>query len=47
MREIYASLGICPEVYEYGETVLAGLKDRFAAIDGTAEYNQAKVLLAM
>ena len=47
MRELYARLGIGREVYEYGERVLAGLKDRFEAIDATAEYNQAKVLAAM
>ena len=47
MQEIYASLGVSRAVYEYGERVLAGLKDRLAAIDETAEYNQAKVLLAM
>ncbi len=47
MRDIYESLGICREVYEYGEQVLAGLRDRFDAIDATAEYNQAKVLAAM
>ncbi len=47
MQEIYESLGISREVYEYGEAVLAGLKDRFDAIDATAEYNQAKVLAAM
>ena len=47
MDEIYASLGLGPEVYSFGEKVLAGLKDRFAAIDTVAEYNQAKVLRAM
>ena len=47
MKQMYASLGIGPEVYGYGEAVLAGLRERFAAIDDTAEYNQAKVLAAM
>ena len=47
MDEIYASLGLSREVYGYGQSVLADLKERFAAIDETAEYNQAKVLLAM
>ncbi len=47
MQEIYVSLGVSREVYEYGERVLAGLRDRFDAIDATAEYNQAKVLAAM
>ena len=44
---IYRSLGISDEVYAYGETVLAGLKDRWEAIDAMAERNQAKVLKAM
>ena len=47
MTEIYRSLGISPEVYAYGESVLAGLRDRFDAIDVAAEYNQGKVLAAM
>ncbi len=47
MLSIYRALGISPEIYEYGEAVLAELRDRFAAIDETAEYNQAKVLAAM
>ena len=44
---IYRSLGVCDEVYDYGERVLVGLKDRFEAIDAMAERNQAKVLKAM
>ena len=47
MTDIYRSLGISPEVYAYGESVLAGLRDRFDAIDAAAEYNQGKVLAAM
>ena len=47
LQEIYAKLDICPATYEYGERVLDGLRERFAAIDRTAEYNQAKVLEAM
>ena len=47
MQQIYEALGVGPEVYAFGETVLTGLKERFAAIDETAEYNQAKVLAAM
>ena len=47
MDEIYVSLGLGPEVYAFGEKVLAGLTDRFAAIDAVAEYDQAKVLRAM
>lgn len=45
--EIYEQLGLCRAVYERGEKILAGLTERFRAIDETAEYNQAKVLLAM
>ena len=47
LEQMYESLGVSREVYEYGEKVLDGLKDRFAAIDRMAEYNQAKVLHAM
>ena len=47
MQDMYQSLGVSPAVYRYGEEVLAGLKDRFAAVDAVAEYNQAKVLAAM
>lgn len=47
MKSMYQQLGVSPAVYEYGEAVLAGLKDRFARIDRTAEYNQGKVLAAM
>ena len=37
---IYRSLGVSDEVYEYGEDVLAALKNRFEAIDAMAERNQ-------
>ena len=47
MTEMYEALGVSREVYDFGQAVLDGLKDRFAAIDATAEYNQAKVLKAM
>ena len=46
LTEIYESMGISPAVYQYGEEVIARLKDRFEAIDQVAEYNQAKVLAA-
>ena len=45
--EMYRSLGISEQVYRYGETILASLRERFDAIDAVAEYNQNKVLLAM
>ena len=44
---IYESLGLSRAVFDRGEAVLAGLADRFRAIDRTAEYNQAKVLSSM
>ena len=47
MKQLYESLGISQEVYEYGEGILEALKERFAAIDETAEYNQLKVIAAM
>ncbi len=47
MQSMYQSLGVSPAVYQYGEEILAGLKDRFAAIDAVAEHNQLKVIAAM
>ena len=47
MQHMYGTLGVSPEVYAYGETVLTALRERFAAIDEVAEYNQAKVIAAM
>ena len=46
LLNLYAEMGISPAVYAYGEETLNRIKDRFAAIDQTAEYNQAKVLNA-
>ena len=47
LTSIYESLGISPGVCRFGEAVLSGLRERFAAIDDAAEFNQAKVLAAM
>ncbi len=47
LLELYQTMGISPGVYAYGEKAMEKLKDRFAAIDQVAEYNQAKVLRAM
>ena len=47
LNAMYAQLGVSPAVYEFGEKVLSGLKQRFEGIDQVAEYNQAKVLHAM
>ncbi|WP_026508691.1 methionine gamma-lyase family protein [Butyrivibrio sp. MC2013] len=44
---IYESLGISKEVYEFGEKILEGLRERFDHIDEIAEYNQLKVIGAM
>ena len=47
LTQMYQAMGISPAVYDYGEKTLEKIKDRFAAIDQVAEYNQAKVLAAM
>ena len=46
-REMYEQLGISKEVYEIGDRICAGLKERFEKIDEIAEYNQLKVIGAM
>ena len=46
LADLYRDSGISSGVYEFGEAVLTGLKDRFEEIDRTAEYNQVKVLNA-
>ena len=45
--KIYEELGISKEVFEFGQKILEGLKERFEKIDETAEFNQLKVLKAM
>ena len=47
MLDMYAKLGIGPEVCRYGQAVLEGLEPRFRHLEEVAEYNQAKVLAAM
>lgn len=47
LHEQYRLLGISDAVCDRGEAAIAALKERFDAIDRMAEYNQAKVLLAM
>ena len=47
MKHMYEALGISSQVYEHGETILSGLRQRFDAIDQVAEFNQAKVLHAL
>ena len=46
-EKIYKELGICKEVYDFGEKIIETLKERFAQIDANAEYNQLKVVAAM
>ena len=47
LLNLYQSMGISRGVYQYGESKLNGLKERFAQIDAIAELNQAKVISAM
>ncbi len=47
INEMYQNIGICKEVYEYGEEILKNLEERFKKIDEIAEYNQLKVLNAL
>ncbi len=47
LSEQYTKFGISKAVLGFGEEILASLKERFAAIDETAEYNQLKVIRAM
>ena len=46
-KEAFLSMGISKEVYDFGNSVLGELKDRFEQIDQVAEINQLKVLGAM
>ena len=46
-ESIYKELGICKEVYQFGEKIIEDLKERFEEIDANAEYNQLKVVAAM
>lgn len=47
INDIYQNLGIRPSVLEFGSAIERNLKERFTAIDKTAEYNQLKVIGAM
>ena len=47
MDRMYRDFGISPEVAAYGRKIEALLKERFDALDQTAEYNQWKVINAM
>ena len=47
IKAYYQSLGIDEDIYAFGLTVEETLKERFAQIDQTAEFNQLKVISAM
>jgi cystathionine beta-lyase family protein involved in aluminum resistance len=47
MTDLYAGFGISPKLMKLADEILDGLKDRFEAIDQTAEENQLKVIRAM
>ena len=47
LQGIYRALGVSPAVYDFGQQVLDGLRERFDRVDAVAEYNQAKVIAAM
>ena len=46
-QAMYHSMGISPQVFAFGEKILAGLRQRFEEVDRIAEFNQAKVIDAM
>ena len=46
-NQMYEKLGISKEVAAFSEKILERLKPRFEEIDKIAEYNQAKVTIAM
>lgn len=47
LESMYQDLGISSRVLEFGSEIEESLKERFAALDETAEYNQMKVIKAM
>ncbi len=47
LRSAYMDLGISGDVYDYCAWIEESLKDHFAAIDETAQFNQMKVIGAM
>ena len=47
IKNMYAALGIQPDVLAFGEDILKNPESRFQEIDTVAEYNQLKVLKAM
>ncbi len=47
MTTMYGQLGISEDVLKFAKEIEESLKDRFAEIDETAEFNQMKVIKAM
>ena len=47
LQQLYSSMGISKEVYDFGMKIEKNLKERFDAIKETTTYNQLKVLKAM
>lgn len=47
VEDMYCTMGISKEVYDYGEAVWNSLSDRWTEIDALSEYNQLKVIGAM
>ncbi len=47
LQNLYKEIGISDIVYEFGDSILDGLKGRFQEIDDIAEYCQMKVIQAM
>ena len=47
IKEMYLSMGLSSEVYEFGEGIWLSLRERFQKIDELSEHNQMKVIQAM
>ncbi len=47
IESMYKLMGIDADVFHFGEQIAENLRERFAEIDRTAEFNQLKVLSAM
>lgn len=47
LETMYQELGISKAVLDFGKTIEKELKERFDAVDETAEFNQMKVIRAM
>ncbi len=47
IEQVYATMGISREVYDYAQKIWDSLKGRWEEIDALSEYNQLKVIGAM